>query len=93
MLLQVNGRTVSFTMLPVVERDLGTIEFNTTHVTLKADIGLTVVYSKYNVTTSLSPWYVNKTCGKSTMSLACPHEPCSNAYPKRPKVVQLLLPW
>jgi len=47
----------------VVERDLGTIEFNTTHVTLKADIGLTVVYSKYNVTTSLSPWYVNKTCG------------------------------
>jgi hypothetical protein len=46
-----------------IETEIGTIERNTTHITLKANIGLTVVYSKYNVTTSVSQWYVNKTCG------------------------------
>nr|AFH56436.1 vitellogenin [Parvulastra exigua] len=46
-----------------LETEIGTIERNDTHITLKATIGLTVVYCKHNVTTYLSPWYVNKTCG------------------------------
>ncbi|XP_022105422.1 vitellogenin-like [Acanthaster planci] len=46
-----------------IETDTCIIERNHTHITVKAKIGLTVVYCKHNVTTSLSPWYVNKTCG------------------------------
>nr|AMR68934.1 vitellogenin 1 [Patiria miniata] len=46
-----------------LETAVGTIERNRTHITMKTTIGLTVVYCKHNVTTYLSPWYVNKTCG------------------------------
>nr|AHK12747.1 vitellogenin 1 [Patiriella regularis] len=46
-----------------LETEVGTIERNATHITMKTTIGLTVVYCKHNVTTYLSPWYVNKTCG------------------------------
>ncbi len=48
---------------PAMDYDFGKIERNRTHITIKASLGLTVVYCKDNVTTSLSPWYVNKTCG------------------------------
>ncbi len=46
-----------------MDYDFGKIERNRTHFTVKALLGLTVVFCKDNVTTSISPWYVNKTCG------------------------------
>ncbi len=48
---------------PPTDYEFGKIERNRTHFTIKASLGLTVVYCKDNVTTSISPWYVNKTCG------------------------------
>ncbi|XP_033636523.1 vitellogenin-A2-like [Asterias rubens] len=48
---------------PAMDYEFGKIERNQTHFTIKATLGLTVVYCKDNVTSSVSPWYVNKTCG------------------------------